>query len=258
MTPAARLAAAIELLGAFEAQQRRPADAIVNEFFRARRFIGGGDRRDVSDRVWAVVRERLRLDWHLGQAGTAPTPRLLAAAHLILSAGDPLESVVRAFSGEGHGEPPLSVAERRVLAALRGPLVRRDMPDAARLNVPEWALSGFRDRFGEALPEAAAAMCGAAPLDLRANALRGGRDAARAALAAEGISSEIDLLFALGAAAGGASARAGHARLQGRTGGDPGRGQPADRLVGRCPARRESGRLLRRRRAARRWPWPPP
>ena len=191
MTPAARLAATIELLAAMDGQPRRPADAVANEFFRTRRFIGSGDRRDVSDRAWAVVRERLRLDWHLAAAGAQPGARLLVAAHLVLVGGDPPDAVARAFSGEGHAEAPLEPEERRVLTALCGPLVRPDMPDAVRLNVAEWALPGFRARFGDALPAAAAAMCEAAPLDLRANALKGTREEARAALAAEGIAAEL-------------------------------------------------------------------
>lgn len=190
MTPLARLSAAVDLLAAMEAQPRRPADAVASEFFRARRFIGSGDRRAVSELTWAVVRERLRLDWHLGAAGAEPTARLLVAAQLLLVGEEPLEAVVRAFSGENHAEPPLTAAERRVLATLRPPLVRPDMPESAQLNVPDWALPGFRARFGDALPEAAAAMCGAAPLDLRANALKTTREAARAALAAEGITAE--------------------------------------------------------------------
>ena len=40
MTPAARLAATIDLLDAVDAAPRRPADAVANDFFRARRFIG--------------------------------------------------------------------------------------------------------------------------------------------------------------------------------------------------------------------------
>ncbi|MFT8242434.1 RsmB/NOP family class I SAM-dependent RNA methyltransferase [Roseomonas sp. BN140053] len=187
MTPAARLSAAVELLAALEAQPRRPADATANDFFRARRFIGSGDRRDVSDRVWAVVRERLRLDWHLAQAGAAPTARLLVAAHLRLVDGASPAAVAGSFSGERHAEAPLSAPERRVLDALAPPLLRPEMPEDVRFNLPAWALPGFRERFGEELPEAAAAMTGAAPLDLRVNLLKTTRDAARAALAAEGV-----------------------------------------------------------------------
>ena len=45
MTPTARLAAAIDLLFEMERTPKRPADAVANNFFRERRYIGGGDRR---------------------------------------------------------------------------------------------------------------------------------------------------------------------------------------------------------------------
>ena len=61
MTPAGRIQAAIELLEAVEGAGTRPADAVANDFFRARRFIGSGDRRAVSERVWHVLRARRRL-----------------------------------------------------------------------------------------------------------------------------------------------------------------------------------------------------
>ena len=63
MTPSARLAAAIDLVAEIEASPRRPADAVANDFFRARRFIGSSDRRAVADRSWRVLREWRRLQW---------------------------------------------------------------------------------------------------------------------------------------------------------------------------------------------------
>ena len=59
MTPAARIAAAVALLEQLEAQPRRPADAVSNEFFRARRYIGGGDRRGLGDRRANAVKQFL-------------------------------------------------------------------------------------------------------------------------------------------------------------------------------------------------------
>jgi 16S rRNA (cytosine967-C5)-methyltransferase len=59
-----------------------------------------------------------------------------------------------------------------------------------RLDLPDWALPGFRARFGERLAEEAAAMEEPAPLDLRVNLLKTTREAAAAALAAEGIETE--------------------------------------------------------------------
>jgi 16S rRNA (cytosine967-C5)-methyltransferase len=188
MTPAARIAAAIDLLAAVEAEARRPADAIANDFFRARRFIGSGDRRAVSDLAWGVIRQRLRLDWHLAQAGGAPTPRLLMAAHLLLAEAWVPERLAAAFSGERFAPAALAPEEIAALRTLAGRrLVDPAMPDEARLNLPAWALPGLRDRFGESLPKEAAAMEDAAPLDLRANLLRGTRQAALSALAGEGI-----------------------------------------------------------------------
>jgi 16S rRNA (cytosine967-C5)-methyltransferase len=188
MTPAARLAAAIELLAAIEAEPRRPADAIANDFFRARRFIGGSDRRSVSERAWAVVRQRLRLAWQLEALGAAPTPRLLLAAHLVLAEGWSPSGVAQNFSGDRFAPARLSPEEAGLLDRLAGRrLVDPAMPEPIRLNLPDWAFAGLAERFGARLAEEAAAMETPAPLDLRANLLRTTRQAALSALAGEGI-----------------------------------------------------------------------
>ncbi len=189
MRPAARLAAAIDLLAALEAAPRRPADAIAHEFFRARRYIGAGDRRAIADRAWGVVRQRLRLDWWLARAGApAPTPRLLAAAHLLLVDRAPLSAVGGAFCGEGYGPVPLAPEEQRLVRPLEGEaLLHPAMPEGVRLNLPAWALPGLAARFGPGLAAEAAAMEAEAPLDLRANLLRTTRAEAALALAAEGL-----------------------------------------------------------------------
>ena len=190
MTPAARLAAAMDLLGEIEGAGRKPADAVANDFFRARRFIGGGDRRAISERVWGVLRRRLRLGWWLEQVGARPTPRMLVAADLLLAEGLDLPAVLRSFPGGQYAAEPLSAPEERLLAAVaarrhgRKGLDHRNMPEAVRFELPEWALPGFRARFGLRLAEEAEAMTGPAPLDLRANLLKTSRESAAAALAA--------------------------------------------------------------------------
>ncbi|MBD0271977.1 MAG: rRNA cytosine-C5-methylase, partial [Acetobacteraceae bacterium] len=197
MTPAARLAASIDLLGEIEDAGRKPADAVANDFFRARRYIGGGDRRAISDRVWGVLRRRLRLGWWLEVSGARPvTPRLLVAADLLLGEGLDLPGVLRAFPGGQYAAEPLHAPEERVLRSAatrragRKGLDHRNMPEAVRLELPEWALPGFRARFGPRLAEEAEAMTAPAPLDLRANLLKTTRGGAAAALAAEGIGTE--------------------------------------------------------------------
>lgn len=182
------MAAAIELLAGLAAQPRRPADAIAHDFFRARRFIGSGDRRAVSDLAWGVVRERIRLEWWLARAGAAPTPRLLVLAFLVLVEN---RGPVALFTAEGYGPGALSRDEAALAETLRGQaLLHAEMPEAVRLNLPGWAQPGLAERFGPGLPAEAAAMQGAAPVDLRVNLLRGTRQAAQAALAGEGILTE--------------------------------------------------------------------
>ena len=56
MTPGARVAATIELLDEIVSRSERPADLVANAYFRTRRFIGSGDRRAVSERVWSILR----------------------------------------------------------------------------------------------------------------------------------------------------------------------------------------------------------
>lgn len=188
MTPAGRVQAAVDLLAAVEAEARRPADAIANDFFRARRFIGSGDRRAVSELAWGAIRQRLRLDWHLAQLGTRPTARLLMAAHLLLVEGWPPQKLAGHFTGDRFAPPGLAPEEVDLVRRLAArTLVDPAMPEGVRLNLPDWALPGLRARFGAALEAEAAAMETPAPLDLRANLLRTSRDAARLALAGEGI-----------------------------------------------------------------------
>jgi 16S rRNA (cytosine967-C5)-methyltransferase len=190
VTPAARLAAAIELLVEVDTFPRRPADAVANEFFRNRRFIGSGDRRAVSERAWRILRTRRRLSWWLERAGTAPTPRMLVAASLLLE-GWTVPGVQQSYSGGQYGPAPMLAQEIEAAGQLAGhTLDHPQMPDAVRLELPDWLLPHVAARFGDALDPELLAMEEEAPLDLRVNLLRGTREQARVALLAEGIPSE--------------------------------------------------------------------
>ena len=57
MTPSARLAAAIDILEGF-GTTTQPADRFLKDWFRARRFAGSGDRRDITELVFHVLRHR--------------------------------------------------------------------------------------------------------------------------------------------------------------------------------------------------------
>ena len=162
-----------QILGNVAPQIDRPADAIAGDYFRARRFIGSTDRRAIADRVWRILRTYRRLTWWLTDR---PTPRLLVGASLLLD-GDPLD----AFSGARFAPAPLAPSERAQLRRVEGrTLDHPSMPDAIRLEVPDWLLPRID-------PAELRALLDPAPLDLRVNLLRTTRDEAQAALAAEGL-----------------------------------------------------------------------
>lgn len=199
LTPAARIQASIELLAEIEAQASRPPDAIATAWFRARRFIGGGDRRDVSDRTYAALKAAPKLRWHLRRHNAKADARGLVLVQLRLMEGRAADAVAGLFAGQRHAPEPLDEREKQLLRALDGTVFDDPaMPEALRLGVPEWLLPHLRARFGEALEPELRALTAAAPVDLRVNLLKSDPVSARAALAAEGLAAEPTRLSPIG------------------------------------------------------------
>jgi 16S rRNA (cytosine967-C5)-methyltransferase len=202
MTPGARLQAAIELLAEIHGGSA-PADRAAAAFFRNRRYIGGHDRRAVLDRTYAVLRRRAALDWWIARAASERAPadlergRVIAA--LVLLEGWSTDRVAGAFDGGQYRPPRLSDDERALARALEGHSIEHPgQPAPVRLEFPAWLEPGLREAFGDRMEAELAALMVEAPLDLRVNALKADRAAARAALAAEGVESAPMPLSPLG------------------------------------------------------------
>ena len=176
MTPAARLAAAIEVLGRIEAD-KVPADQALKAWGKQHRFAGSGDRRAIAERVYQALRGRAASAWRLGEDGRALVLGSLA------SDGVPLEEAQALFSGEGHAPAPLTDAERTGYVR---PL--DDAPNWVRAGVPPLVAEIFQAQFGDDWQaEAQAVLAARAPVDLRVNGLAGGVDGAMNLLALEKI-----------------------------------------------------------------------
>src|SRR4051794_31317297 len=121
MTPGARVAATIELLDEIVSRSERPADLVANAYFRARRFIGGGDRRAVSDRVWSILRRYGQLAWWLDRTRHPDRgARAIVAADLMLADRLGLRQVEAMFDGGRYRPRPLDEAEARALRQMEG------------------------------------------------------------------------------------------------------------------------------------------
>lgn len=147
MTPAARVQAAIEVLDLVIASARGngpPADRILADWFRSRRFAGSGDRRAVRELVYRAVRA----------CGEVPLGG--RAAMLLLAQED--AALAALFDGSRHGPAPIAEGETAAKAGL----------------APSWLLAALAASGIEG--EEAAALLERAPLDLRVNALKASRE----------------------------------------------------------------------------------
>jgi len=178
VTPAARVQAAVEVLDRWQ-----PApdglDRVLAAWGRASRYAGSGDRRAVADLVYDAVRRLRSAAWVAG-AGEAPSGRDLMLGSLTLDGRD-REVLDQLFSGVRHAPEPLTEAET---ARLGRPLDAAPRP--IRLDYPDWLVPLLAP-----IPDAALELTRRrAPLFLRVNLLRGDREAAIVALAADVIAAE--------------------------------------------------------------------
>jgi len=147
MTPSARVQAAIELLDAVIAAAREsgpPADRILAEGFRQRRYAGSKDRRAIRDLVYGAIR------------ACGPVPESGRAAMLRLAELD--AAILPLFDGSDYGPAAPGGSERPAAGGI----------------APEW-LEQALGASGIA-PAEAAALLERAPLDVRVNALKAARD----------------------------------------------------------------------------------
>ena len=130
MTPAARIAAAIDVLDQIATGDA--AERVLTRWARQNRYAGSKDRAAVRDHVFDVLRIR-RTTAHLG-SGTNGRQLMIG---LLRAQGVELSSM---FTGEGHAPAPLSPEEALlpVDAASR----------ADDWNIPDWLMAEFEDSLG--------------------------------------------------------------------------------------------------------------
>ena len=253
MTPGARVAATIELLDEIVSQAERPADLVANAYFRARRYIGSGDRRAVSDRVWGILRRWGQLRWWLKRTGhpadqTNALPRGIVAADLMVVEGMAL--------GRRRGDvrrrplPPRSARRGRAPRAAPDGRPFAQPSRAARLGAPQRpgmggaaSPGGLRRRLGPRDRRPREAAAGRPARQSAESHRRRGAGSARA----RGHRDRAHALRPRRPAPEAPPVGGGGRGLPERPRRSPGRGLAARRRPGRRAARHADRRLLRRR-----------
>ncbi|WP_375462647.1 RsmB/NOP family class I SAM-dependent RNA methyltransferase [uncultured Methylobacterium sp.] len=174
MTPAARCAAAIEVLADI-AGRRRPAADALKDWGLVHRFAGSGDRGGIASLVYDALRRRSSSAWIMRDE----SPRAILLGSLRLQQGLAPPSIAALFSGERFAPERLSEAEAEHLD--RGSLAEAPLHVAG--DAPDWVLPELQAVLGADLLPELKALARRAPLDIRVNALKGTRDAAMPGLA---------------------------------------------------------------------------
>ena len=173
MTPAARISAAIEVLGDIGAMRRPAADAL-KEWGLKHRFAGSSDRAAIAGLVYDSLRRRASAMHVMGEE----TPRATILGMLRLERELDVAAIAALFDGARFAPAPLTEPERARLTFMD----LSDAPPHVRGDYPDWLDDSLARVFGDERREEGAALASRAPLDLRVNTLNATREEAIAAL----------------------------------------------------------------------------
>jgi 16S rRNA (cytosine967-C5)-methyltransferase len=163
---------AAEALGAV-VDGKEPADATLRALFARHRNAGARDRARIAELLYGVLRNYFPLRALLGSTAT---PLDLCAAQALRS---------------GAALPSLRELDAAALAAPIAGFDETRLDAAARHNLPPWLWDALCAQHGPAeAARLARALNEPATVDLRVNTLKATREAAQAALRADGIESE--------------------------------------------------------------------
>jgi 16S rRNA (cytosine967-C5)-methyltransferase len=188
VTPGARIQAAIELLDRIETPQKGeealPADAVVNSYFRSRRYIGAKDRRAIGDAVFQALRQRGYIDWLLvNEVGFPATNKFRTLWTFSVHQNIDAPALIAACDGTRYHPAPLSADEARRVKMLDIAQMRVPPALADQASFPAWLTPEIERQFGADTWPELLAFAQPAPTDLRVNTLKTTREEAYTALA---------------------------------------------------------------------------
>jgi 16S rRNA (cytosine967-C5)-methyltransferase len=139
-----------------------PADVLMSRFFRQHHDLGMRDRGQIAEAIFHALRRYATLGWLMQPAHPARAPRLAALITLAQQHGlDALDP--RALRGD------INAVKRAVAVDLS------NAPASVRAEMPHWLFAEIERLYPDAAP-LVEALKESAPLDLRVNSLKAGRE----------------------------------------------------------------------------------
>ena len=130
MQQAARYNAVLELIGEIF-KDKSPADGIINNYLRERKYIGSGDRRFITETVWKIIRHRRRLEF---EAGSKEARKIL----LVFLKDEDLDLI---FGAGEYAPSALSKEEKIWIKNLKEEVYPVDVES----ECPEWLFAKIKD-----------------------------------------------------------------------------------------------------------------
>ena len=111
-----------------------PADNIINDYMRARKYIGSKDRRFIAETVWNIIRNRMKLSFDAG----ADEPRKIVLLYLKHYTSDNPEDI---FGSGPYAPSALTDDEKKLLSAEN----EKPYPDYVEAECPQWLFAKIKD-----------------------------------------------------------------------------------------------------------------
>ena len=167
MQTGARYQAVLEILTEVF-QDKTPADKIINNYLRPKKYIGSKDRRFITDMVWHIIRNRQKLEF---DAKSSDSRRILLYANK--------DKLTEIFDGSKYGISSLTDDEKNWLSKEN----EEPYPDYVEAECPKWLFEKIKDiSFCKALNQTATT-------DIRAHSIT--RAELQQKLKAEGIETTL-------------------------------------------------------------------
>jgi len=187
----------------------RPADSLIDSFFRSHKYLGSHDRRFIAETTYGTLRHLRRCEVALSEAlgnMTASTSRedrslLLLMSYLLLverSTSIPLPDVASRLQSTSLKESLDQIVGRIIHADASGTGGSVEQL-GIRYSFPDWMVSRFLDQFGgEETERICRSLNELAPLTLRVNTLKTTIKECQDALRSDGVETERTKLSPFG------------------------------------------------------------
>jgi 16S rRNA (cytosine967-C5)-methyltransferase len=197
-----------ELLG-IVLSSKKPADALIDTFFRAHKYLGSHDRKFIAETTYGTLRHLRKCELMLTSAMAELNETVLEEDKILflvvsyLSLQGRMEGVVPEAISSKLRSRQLAEKTDSILTVLSKPITVYHEPALTRISVehsfPDWMVQKLIDQYGEREAEnICSSLNEPAPLTLRVNTLKTTVEQCRAELSRQGIETSKTLLSPFG------------------------------------------------------------